>query len=99
MADGPSQRWHLRGRAPLLPQASSSSQDEGCVAHGDEAGAAPAAAADPVFVHGGEQLQDVPFLEAQVPVGTARVVTQCPDRPAQQNPSGIHLPGDPEKLP
>lgn len=53
------------------------------------------AAVDPVFIHGGEQLQDVPFLEAQVTVGGARVVTQRPNCPAQQTPSGIHLPRDP----
>ena len=41
------------------------------------------AAADPVFIHGGEQLQDIPFLEAQVTISGARVVTQCPNCPAQ----------------
>lgn len=52
------------------------------------------AAVDPVFIHGGEQLQDVPFLEAQVTVGGARVVAQRPNCPAQQMPSGPHLPRD-----
>lgn len=53
------------------------------------------AAADPVFIHSGKQLQDVSFLEAQVTIGRARVVTQRPNCPAQQMPLGIHLPVDP----
>lgn len=42
------------------------------------------AAADPIFIHGGEQLQNVPFLEAQVTVSSTRVVTQRPDRSANK---------------
>jgi len=88
--DGPSQRWHLLHQAQLLPPLSSTaSHDEGCVADRHQAGAVSVAAVDPVFVHGGEQLQDVPLLEAQVTVSSARVVTQRPDCPAQQTLAGI----------
>lgn len=60
------------------------------------------AAADPVFIHSAEKLQDVSFLEAQVPIGGARVVTQRPNCPAAQRASQIHHPGhpqDPQGLP
>lgn len=96
-ADSPSRQ------AQLLPQVpSSSSQNQGRVTNRNEAGAVSMAAADPVFIHSGEKLQDVPFLEAQVPVGGARVVTQRPDCPAPQRSWQSHLPGhpeDPQRLP
>lgn len=87
-------RWHLRQHVQLRPRGSStSSQNQGGVSDGNEAGAVSAAAADPVFIHGGEQLQDVPLPEAQVTIGGAGVVTQRPDSPAQQTPPGIQPPG------
>lgn len=86
--DIPSRSWHPLRQAQLLPQVPpASSQNQGRVTDGNEAGAVSMAAADPVFIHSGEKLQDVPFLEAQVPVGGARVVTQRPDCPASQTSS------------
>lgn len=95
--DVPSRSWHPLRRAQLLPQVpAASSQNQGRVTNRNEAGAVSMAAADPVFIHGGEKLQDVPFLEAQVPVSGARVVAQRPNCPAPQMASGTRLPGDPE---
>lgn len=92
----PSWRRHLLLQTQLLPRgASSSSQDQGCVAHRNKANAVSMAAADPVFIHSGEQLQDVSFLEAQVPSGSTCVVTQRPNFPTQQMPSGVRLPRNP----
>lgn len=93
----PSRSWRPLPQAPLLARVpSASSQNQGRVTDRNKAGAVSMAAADPVFIHSGEKLQDVPFLEAQVPISSARVVTQRPDCPAPQRPSGTRLPGDPE---
>lgn len=81
-------------QAQLLPHISSS-QNQRRVAHRNEASAVSMAATDPVFIHGGEQLQNVPFLEAQVTVSSTGVVTQRPDRSAQQTPLWICAPGTP----
>lgn len=95
--DRPSRRRPLLLQTQLLPQgSSSSSQDQGCVAHRNKASAVSMAAADPVFIHSGEQLQDVSFLEAQVPSGSTCVVTQRPNFPTQQMPSGHDINASPE---